>query len=84
MEPNKASDPDGFSVEFYQFFWKIVKDDLIQLFQFFHKGELHIYSLNFRIITHLPKTNNVIHIQQFHPICLLNVSFNFFYKSVKQ
>jgi hypothetical protein len=37
-----------------------VKDDLIQLFQDFHKGELPIHSLNFRIITLLPKNNNAI------------------------
>jgi hypothetical protein len=38
------------------------------------------HSLNFGIITLLPKNNNAIHIQQFHPICLLNVSFKIFTK----
>jgi hypothetical protein len=60
-----------------------VKDDLIHLFQDIHKGELPIHSLNFRINTLLPKTNNVIHIQWFCPICLLNVSFKIFTKVLK-
>jgi hypothetical protein len=57
-----------------------VTDDLIQHFQTFHNGELRIHSLNFGIITLLPKNNNAIHIQQFHPIYLLNVSFKIFTK----
>jgi hypothetical protein len=49
-------------------------------FQTFHKGEPPIHSLNFKIITFLPKNNNAICIQQFCPICLLKVSFKFFTK----
>ena len=32
MEHNKAPGPDGFLAEFYQFFWKIVKPDLMSHF----------------------------------------------------
>jgi hypothetical protein len=32
MEHNKAPSPDGFPTEFYQFFWDIVKLDLMNLF----------------------------------------------------
>jgi hypothetical protein len=32
MEHNKALGPDGFPAEFYQFFWEIVKPDLMGLF----------------------------------------------------
>ena len=80
MEANKAPGPDGFPAEFYQFFWEIVKTDLIQIFQAFHKGELPIHSLNFGIITLLPKSTDALCIQQFRPICLLNVSFKIFTK----
>jgi len=80
MEHNKAPDTDGFPVEFYQFFWDVVKQDLMNLFYEFHAGRLPIHSLNFGVITLLPKITYAIRIQQYRPICLLNVSFKIFTK----
>jgi hypothetical protein len=78
MEHNKAPGPDGFPTEFYQFFWDIVKPDLMNLFYEFHAGRLLIHSLNFGVITLLPKIANAARIQQYRPICLLNVIFKIF------
>ena len=80
MEHNKALGPDGFLAEFYQFFWETIKGDLMQLFYNFHQGILPIHSLNFGVITLLPKKADASRIQQFRPICLLNVSFKIFTK----
>jgi len=80
MEHNKAPGPDGFPVEFYQFFWEVVKLDLMNLFYEFHVGRLPIHSLNFGIITLLPKIVDEARIQQYMPICLLNMSFKIFTK----
>jgi hypothetical protein len=82
MEHNKALGPDGFLAEFYQFFWNLIKDDLMALFVDFHKGELPLYSLNFGTIILLPKCSDVATIQQYRPICLLNVSFKIFTKAL--
>jgi hypothetical protein len=75
MERNKAPRPDGFSVEFYQSFWKVIKDDLIALFVGFHNDTLPVYSLNFGVINLLPKKCNASKIQEYRHICLLNVGF---------
>jgi len=80
MEHNKAPGPDGFPVEFYQVFWNLIKDDLMALFTDFHKEELNLYSLNFGIIMLIPKIQEATKIQQYMPICVLNVSFKFFTK----
>ena len=80
MERNKAPGPDGFPVEFYQVFWEVIKFDLLALFSEFHKGSLPLFSLNFGIITLLPKQKEATQIQQFRPICMLNVSFKIFTK----
>ena len=80
MEHNKAPGPDGFLVEFYQVFWNLIKDDLMAFFTDFHKEDLNLYSLNFGIITLIPKIHEATKIQQYRPICVLNVSFKIFTK----
>jgi hypothetical protein len=50
------------------------------LFAQFHNGDLPLYKLNFGVITLFPKKENAVQIQQYRPIYLLNVSFNFFTK----
>jgi hypothetical protein len=80
MEHNKSPGPDGFPAEFYQHFWDVIKTDLMALFECFQKGDLSLYKLNFGVITLLPKKENATQIQQYRPICILNVSFKIFTK----
>jgi hypothetical protein len=49
-----GSGPDGISFMFYQYFWELIKDDLIEIFDDFHRGGLDIYRLNFALITIIP------------------------------
>lgn len=55
MEHNKAPRPDGFPAEFYQVFWEVIKNDLMAIFRDFYDGKLPLHSLNFGIISLLPK-----------------------------
>jgi hypothetical protein len=80
MEHNKAPGPDGFPAEFYQTFWDTIKGDLLGLFSYLHAGQLELFRLNFGEIILLPKVNEAERIQQYRPICLLNVSFKIFTK----
>jgi hypothetical protein len=59
MKHNRAPGPDGFPTEFYQVFWSLIKDDLMAMFQDFHRGNLPLFSLNFGIITLLLKEKEV-------------------------
>lgn len=61
-------------------FWEVIKKDLMAMFNDFHKEELPLHSLNFGIITLPPKHKEAKQIQQYRPICLLNVSFKIFMK----
>jgi hypothetical protein len=56
MKHNKAPSPHGFSAEFYQSCWKVIKDDLMELFRDSHNGNLPLFSLNFGTIILLPKS----------------------------
>jgi hypothetical protein len=80
MEHNKAPGTDGFPAEFYQTFWETIKGDLLDLFSCLHAGQLELFRLNFGEIILLPKVNEAERIQQYRPICLLNVSFKIFTK----
>ena len=50
------------------------------LFVQLKQGNLSLFKLNFEVITLLPKKENAVQIQQYRPICLLNVSFKIFTK----
>jgi hypothetical protein len=50
------------------------------LFSSLHAGQLELFRLNFGEIILLPKINQAEKIQQYRPICLLNVSFKIFTK----
>ena len=52
----------------------------MNMFHDLHSGDLPLFSLNFGVITLLPKTREANKIQQYRPICLLNVSFKIFTK----
>jgi hypothetical protein len=50
------------------------------LFIILHVGQLELFRLNFGEIILLPKVNEADNIQQYKPICLINVSFKIFTK----
>ena len=80
MERNKAPGPDGFPAKFYQNLWDVIKSDLLDMFASLHAGQLELFRLNFGEIILLPKIKDAERIQQYRPICLLNVSFKIFTK----
>lgn len=51
---NGVPGPDGLSFLFYQYFWQVIKDDLMALFHDFHAGGLDIYRLNFAVLSFIP------------------------------
>ena len=61
-------------------FGELIKGDLMQMFRELHSSDLPLFSLNFGVITLLPKTQDASKIQQYKHICLLNVSFKIFTK----
>ena len=50
------------------------------MFREFHASKLPLFNLNFGTITLIPKQKEVKQIQQYRPICMLNVSFKIFTK----
>ena len=59
-----------------------MKNDIIQLFDDFHKEKVDICRINYGIITLLPKVSEAAKIQQFMPICLLNCIYKLITKTL--
>jgi hypothetical protein len=75
LEKNTAPGPDHMPVEFYQSGWEIVKQDLLDMLIEFGVHKLNVGRLNYGVVTLIPKLKEACKIQQYRPICLLNVSF---------
>lgn len=73
-----APRPDGIPFLFYQKFWSVVKDDLVDLFRDFQEGKLDLYRLNFAILTLIPKISEARDMKNFRPISLANYNFKIF------
>jgi len=82
MEKNKAAGPDSMPIDFFQHCWEIVKTDITQLFDEFHRGTLDVSRLNYGIITLIPKIAEAEKIQQYRPICLLNCIYKWITKTL--
>lgn len=82
METNTAPGPDHIPIEFFQSCWDIVKMDIVEMFEEFFKHKLDIGRLNYGVITLLPNLKDPSKIQQYRPICLLNVLYKIFTKTL--
>ncbi|XP_040998117.1 uncharacterized protein LOC121244142 [Juglans microcarpa x Juglans regia] len=72
MTENKAPDPDGFSMGFFQTCWDIVKGDVLQVFNEFHYFQKFEKSLNATFISLIYKKHGVSIIEDFHLISLVS------------
>ena len=79
---NIAPGPDHIPIEFYQACWEIIKEDIMDMSLEFGNHNLDLGRLNYGIITLIPKLKEASIIQQYRPICLLNVSFKIFTKAL--
>ncbi|KAK1570145.1 hypothetical protein QYE76_027234 [Lolium multiflorum] len=82
MEKNKAAGPDGFPIEFYQACWDIIKEDIMAVFHDLHAHKIDLASINYGVITLIPKGDDADRIQKFRPICLLQVLFKIITKTL--
>ena len=80
MEKNTAPSPNHLPIEFYQQCWDNVEIEMMNMFHDFYEQNLDICRLNYEIITLLIKLKEANRIQQYRPICLLNVSYKIFTK----
>ena len=84
MKKGKAHGPNGFSIEFFQEFWEIVKYDLLDVVQESHRNKQMLKSLNSTFLDHIPKKEGVNWLDQFRPIALCNVVYKIITKLIAE
>jgi len=83
MKNNKSPGSDGLTIEFYKLFWNDIKQYLINSLNFsFQHGHLTPIQ-NQCIISLLPKKeNDILYINNWRPVSLLNVDYKIATKSI--
>ncbi|XP_057868067.2 uncharacterized protein LOC131075253 [Cryptomeria japonica] len=75
MNKGKAPGPDGFPVEFFQEFWDIVKQDLLEVVcESLHSKQM-LRALNATFLVLIPKKEGADKLDLFRPIALCNVAY---------
>ena len=82
MHPNKALGTDGMSPLYFQYYWFIIKEDLVSAINsFFHTGYL-LKVVNETIISLIPKTQSPISVVNYRPISLCTVLYKIISKII--
>ncbi|XP_059654907.1 uncharacterized protein LOC132301687 [Cornus florida] len=75
FKPDKAPGPDGFPTRFFQKFWEIVGQDVVNgVLHFFNNGNLP-KGVNSTFLTLIPKSNHGDKIANYRPITLCNITY---------
>lgn len=74
---NKASGPDGFSVEFFISSWELVGHDLTMVVHHFFTTSSMLKQVNTTVITLIPKFPGATSLTDFRPISLCNTFYKF-------
>jgi hypothetical protein len=82
MEKSTALGPDHMPIEFFQSYWNFIKNDIMCVFEDFYMDRLDVGRLNYGTITLLPKSKEANCVQQYRPICLLNVVYKIITKDL--
>ena len=71
---DSASGPDGFCSKFYQYYWDIISNDLLEVVLDFLKGSAMPKGFQSTLLTHFPKKSSPTSWINFRPIILCNVN----------
>jgi hypothetical protein len=80
MHPDKAPGPNGFNLAFYQHFWDLCGNDIIEATKGWLERGYFPSSLNETSICLIPKCENPISMKDMRPISLCNVMYKMVFK----
>ncbi|CAN1807737.1 Transposon TX1 uncharacterized 149 kDa protein [Linum perenne] len=79
---DKSPGPDGFTSEFFKRSWSLVGGDIVSAVKtYFKNGKLH-RSVNYTLLSLIPKKVNASNIRDYRPIACCNVLYKFITKVI--
>eukprot|EP00253_Pinus_taeda_P035054 PITA_35054 len=75
MVTDKAPVPDNFTIEFFKACWHVIKADLFNLINNFHRTKRVLPAINATFLTLIPKSDHDDSPNKFRPIALCNVIY---------
>ncbi|CAL5355041.1 unnamed protein product [Camellia sinensis] len=72
---NKAPGPDGFNMLCFQKFWNVMKGEVINFVNEFHRNGKLVKGINSSFITLIPKKDNPIGLTDYRPISLVGSTY---------
>ena len=80
FSPDKTPGSDGFSTDFYQKFWEMIRIDMCHMVGYSFKRFIMAGGINTSFLALIPKESNPSSFSRFCPISLCNVSYKFILK----
>lgn len=77
---DKSQGLDGFNFKFFHTFWPLLKEDILDLFNDFHKSKCFVKSLNSTSLVLIPKMVGAKNIKNFRPISLVSSLYKLIFK----
>ncbi len=65
--PDRAPGPDGFPLLFYQRYWGLIREDVLEVFARFQSGSIDLSSVNRGWICLIPKKSGAGDVRHFRP-----------------
>ena len=75
LQKGKSPGPDGFTIEFFQGFFDLVKGDLLKVVQESQRAGKVLGALNSTFLALIPKKQNSSSFEDFRPISCCNVIY---------
>ncbi|KAJ4446233.1 hypothetical protein ANN_12927 [Periplaneta americana] len=77
---NSAPGPDGLTYQLYKMQWNLIKDTLVDLFNYIFDRGIVVEGFSDGIVILLPKVTNPRTVSEYRPITLLNTDYKLFMK----
>ena len=83
MALGKSPGPDGFTTNFFHYFWDLIKEEVFEIMKEYREKKGVLKSINATFLTLIPKEAGANSSDKFHRISLCNVIYKIISKVIE-